>query len=798
MRSTGFRPRFRKLLHDLWENKARTMLVVLSVAVGVFAVGMITGTYSIVAQDLNDSYAGANPANIELITTPFDKDYLSTLERLPGVRQVEGRRQITVRLRNPGGDWGVLNLVAIPDFEKSEINQLLTKAGASAPRDQEVIIEQKTAEALNLKTGDWLEIELNGGTMKQVQIAGIAIDRTIGYGAFLSERLGFITTDTIEWLGEEFYLDRLVLTTSEQNDLTAIEAVAVGVRDHIEKGGREVYRSNFSQTNKHPLDSIVKALLGVLLILGILVVFLSGSLIANTLTALLGQQIAQIGVMKLVGARGFQINTLYIALILSFSAIALIIAIPLGSIAAVATADKVADLLNVVLKEHFIIPLAIVSQVIIAIGVPLLAGIWPVIRGSRVTVQRAFSGTISAESNIRKHWFDRYLEKIRGLSRPFLISLRNTFRQKGRLALTLFNLTLGGAIFISVFNVQLSLNQKIEQTTKYFQADVNLDLKQPYRIQEVQELALSIPGVKDVEAWNFAAAEVLRADDSVSGNLTIIAPPSNTQLISPIMLEGRWLLPNDENALVINEAFWKDNPGLKPGDTLRLKVAGRTRDWVITGVFQYTGMAELFSYTNFETLSSYLKRPGTSASFRLITEDHSPQAQIEIRDLVDQIFRDRGFKVSSVEAGSALVSSIIAYIDILVTFLLIMALLTALVGSMGLAGTLSMNVMERTREIGIMRAIGAHDRIVIKLVIFEGLLISFISFILGAALSFPITTLLSNVVSQAIFNSPANFAFTPAGFLIWLGLAALLAVLASFIPARRASRMTIREVLSYE
>lgn len=165
---------------------------------------------------------------------------------------------------------------------------------------------------------------------------------------------------------------------------------------------------------------------------------------------------------------------------------------------------------------------------------------------------------------------------------------------------------------------------------------------------------------------------------------------------------------------------------------------------------------------------------------------------------LDTVFREQGYKVSEVKAGKATQDSIIEYIDILVTFLLIMALLTAVVGSIGLAGTLSMNVMDRTREIGVLRAIGGYNRFVMKLVIIEGLLISLISYSLGVVLSFPITRMLSDIVSLAIFDSPAEFAFTLQGFLIWLVLVILLAVLASVAPARSASRMTIREVLAYE
>jgi len=137
-------------------------------------------------------------------------------------------------------------------------------------------------------------------------------------------------------------------------------------------------------------------------------------------------------------------------------------------------------------------------------------------------------------------------------------------------------------------------------------------------------------------------------------------------------------------------------------------------------------------------------------------------------------------------------------IDILITFLLIMAVLTADVGAMGLSGTMSMNVLERTREIGIMRAIGATDFEIIRMVLVEGLLIGAISFILSIIVALPFTYLLSGIVSRATFETPIEVIFTPTGYLIWLGLVIVLSVLASVLPARNAARLTIREVLSYE
>jgi putative ABC transport system permease protein len=184
--------------------------------------------------------------------------------------------------------------------------------------------------------------------------------------------------------------------------------------------------------------------------------------------------------------------------------------------------------------------------------------------------------------------------------------------------------------------------------------------------------------------------------------------------------------------------------------------------------------------------------------YRIVTQDHSLAFQERVGEQLNERFRALGYRVSNVEAGEAYNASVTEVLGILTAVLLVMALLTALVGSIGLTGTMSMNVLERTREIGVMRAVGAHNQIVAKLVVVEGLLVGLISYVFGAILSFPITFLLSNVISLAIFSSPATFAFTAQGFAIWLAVVVGLSVLASIVPARSATQLTIREVLAYE
>ena len=809
------RPRWRKVLHDLWDSKSRTALVVFSIAVGVFSIGVIVGTYVIISHDMSASYAANNPMNIEIRVVSFDSTLVKTIQGMKGIKQAEGRRVFTMQARTPGtSQWVALSMVAIDDFANQKINLLHVVSGTGKPAKKQVLLERKVLESLNVGVGDTLEFLLDNGTTRTMEVVGTVQDPSTGAGDFLSNPLAFISTDTLSYLRQPNVFDRLYATVSEgQNDDTHLREMAANVKDSVEKSGITVVRTHSSRTNEHPLASTVQAILGILLALGILILFLSSSLIANTLSALLNQHLRAIGVMKLVGGRRNQIFQMYLVLILAFSAIALLIAVPLGGQGAYAFSAYIAKKINFNLLGYRIIPLAFVVQIMVGLAVPLLAGLAPVLNGSRITVLRALSGDMtrdekkqpidgtrreSSQERMQIHLNSMLARRGIHIPRPLLISMRNTFRRRRRLVLTLFTLTMGGAIFIAVFNVRITLFDYIDQIANYFVADVTLDFNQSYRLNRVENTALQVPGVVSVEGWAYVSAEALYPDGTAADTITILAPPAASKLVSPIMVSGRWLQPGDQKAVTLSESILEKYPGLAPGQTIRLKVNGKADDWLVVGIFKFVTQQGSVGYSTYEYISRITHTNDHSFTYRVVTDKHKPAYQQMMSDRLDKYFRDKGFHVNAARTGQATLKTASESLDILVTFLLIMALLTALVGSMGLTGTMGMNVLERTREIGVMRSIGAVNSEIMRTVIVEGVGIGVISWFIGVILSFPITYLLSYIVSMAIFNSPIAVHFTFQGFGLWLLIVLVLSAIASILPARNAARLTIREVLAYE
>jgi putative ABC transport system permease protein len=165
---------------------------------------------------------------------------------------------------------------------------------------------------------------------------------------------------------------------------------------------------------------------------------------------------------------------------------------------------------------------------------------------------------------------------------------------------------------------------------------------------------------------------------------------------------------------------------------------------------------------------------------------------------LEEHFRLGGLDVSSSTTRAADYQSQMDMFNIIIYSLLIMAVLTAVVGGLGMAGTMSMNVLERTREIGVMRAIGASNLSIQQIVLVEGLMMSLISWLFSILLAVPIGLLLSHAVGTLFTGAPLSYAFSVPGALVWLGIALVIAFLACSIPAWNASRLTIRNVLAYE
>ncbi len=811
-------PRWHKVLRDLWGAKARTLLVALSIAVGVFAVGVVTQTFSTIQTELVVNYPKSNPAQATIYPASFDDDLLQMVRHMDGIKYAEGRSTVGAKIRMGPNEWKQIAIYALPDYNNININKVFpqytfppdpaigAERGVWPPPDRALLFERASflvpgLVPAGLKVGDQVEIELSNGRRYQLDFAGLAHEPSRIPATFASTAYAYIDLNTLEWLTGSRKMDELTLVISDPNPTKAeVTSIADEVRHKIEKGGRTVYAMSVPEPNKHPLADLFQGLLLLLNVLGLGSLFLSGFLIVNTISAMMAQQVRQIGMMKAIGARQDQMISMYIVVLLVYGVLAFLIAAPLSAYVASWTTNLLAGFVNVDFPSFSIIPSVVILQAAIAIIFPLIAGFLPVTRGTRLTVREAVTDYGLAQ-NPKVGLLDRLIEKIRVLPRPALLSLRNTFRRKGRLALTLLTLVLGGAIFISVLSLHAAMLATLDDAIKYWNFDILLIFNRAYRSDLIQQEITKVPGIVTSESWGINNVRRVRPDDSETDNITLFAPPAETKMLLPTMIEGRWLLPDDQNALVLSNQVTAVEKDIKVGDEITLKINDKESQWRVVGVARVVGTFGAGigpAYANYPYYALVTGQVGRAGTIQVVTEKHDAAYEDQVQKALEAHFDSVGMRTTGGLTMGQLRQQNELFFNILVTLLLTMAVLMAAVGGLGLMGTMSLNVLERTREIGVMRAIGASNGAVRGIVMVEGLIIGIISWLLGALLAIPLGQLMSEALGVIIFQMPLHYTVSTDGMIYWLIIVVIIATLASILPAHNASRLTVREVLAYE
>ena len=239
-----------------------------------------------------------------------------------------------------------------------------------------------------------------------------------------------------------------------------------------------------------------------------------------------------------------------------------------------------------------------------------------------------------------------------------------------------------------------------------------------------------------------------------------------------------------------------DMSDVKVNDKIVLDINDREKVWTVVGVM--FNPFDKFGYANFNYISTLRGNPGAASSIYARTEQTDGKSQAAMAEILEERFKESGIRVTGSMIKERLSSSWTGQFDFLIAFLLSMATMTALIGGLGLAGMMSLNVMDRTNEIGIMRAVGAVTRTIGSIIITESLIIGLISWVLSIPISIPISLLLDNMLGYAFFNQPLDFIFSPLGVIIWLAVVIFTSIVASILPAVRAMRMSVQETLSYE
>jgi len=814
---------WRKVIRDFRQEGARTFLVVLAIAIGISGFLAVLSAYAILIRELDRGYLATNPASAVLLTDAIDDRILEAVVANHGVSAAEARRVVTGRIKAGPAQWRNLTLFVVRDYGNIRLGKLQREHGAWPPATGEILIERDAFQVARARIGDTVVVKTARGSERTLRVTGSVHD--VGQAQARMENIvyGYITLDTLAQLGEEPYLDQLlILAAGNGHDMEHVRRVAAGVDTWLQSQGHAVRRVDVPRPGKHPHADIMGLLLLAMASFGLVVLLLSGILVVNLLTALMAAQVRQIGMMKAIGGGRWQVARIYFAQALLLGGAAMLVALPVGMAGGRVLCRKLAVLLNFDIASFGVPAWVYLLVAAIGLAVPLLAAAYPVWKGSGVSVRAALADVGTARHTFGTSALDRALSRMSGRSRPILLAMRNSFRRRARFLLTLLTLAAGGLFFMSALNVRASMINTLDQlfASKKYDLAVNLGTMVPFA--RVERAIRDTPGVERAEGWIAAEGAIPSPGDAPAeshvgspshatngmsaGNggaaasdrrFAVIALPAATKFVGLNIVEGRGLQPGDTNAMVVNDALATTAPRIKVGNEVNLRAGPAQMPWRIVGRAR-----EPFSPPVAYISRSYVDQLGGHAgmtnSVRLVLAKTDPASIDRVRASLDKNLERQEVRALGTVTKAESRFAFDQHMVMIYVFLIVMSCILAGVGGLGLMTTMSLNVLERRREMGVLRAIGASPSAVWLIVAAEGAVIGVSSWALAALVAWPVSKLLGDSLVMAMFKNGLDFVFEPRGILIWLAVSLLLSLLASFIPAWHAARRPVREAIGYE
>jgi putative ABC transport system permease protein len=622
---------------------------------------------------------------------------------------------------------------------------------------------------------------------------------------------GYIGPTTLEQLRQESYLDRLnIVVAGDRFDKGHIRTVARQVTALLESRGHPVRSVDIPPPGKHPHADIMGLLLLCMAAFGCGILVLSGVLVVNLLAGLMAAHVREIGVMKAVGAARWQIAAIYFGEVAILGLAAVVVALPGGILGGRALCRYLAGLLNFDMTS-FVVPLWVYVLVLVAgIGVPLAAAAFPIIKGSAISVRQAVSDAGTGTDSFGSTSFDRMLTLLGGPFRPLSMVVRNAFRRRRRALLTVGTLAASGVVFLSALNVRASLIQTLDRSFARNEADLWVTFDSTYPTDRLERAARGIDGITRAEAWTVTAAFFAGQDSepgAVSlgrrapsegrsdGRFTVIGLPQRTNLLRMEMVAGRPLGPGDSDAIVVNSSLVTRHPRLKVGDSVGLRIGPTVAQWRVVGVTR-EAFAPGVAYVPQRRLAELAAASGTANSLRVAFVKGDPSALTTARMELDHNVERDGLRVTGSATKADARYGFDQHLLMIYVFLLTTSALIAVVGGLGLMTSTTLNIIERQREIGVLRAIGATTRMVLLSVIAESVLMGVAGWAAAVAIAWPVSKALGDGLTFAMFQTGLDFRFDPAGPVVWLALSITLSIVACLVPAVRISRVTIHQALA--
>jgi len=781
---------FKKAFNDLRGRPARSVLVIIALIVGMWGIGSIAVSYTVLKNDLSENYLKTSPGHVILVSQSFNKLDLDQFRQRPEIASAEFRDFSIERVEVHKDQWLPFWLFGVEDFDRFQLARFYSEQGQFPPPPGTLLIERNGQLISDLDIGSIVRLQTANKQIQQVPVTGIAFDPAQAPSSMDYWIYGYVDKQTFHNLTGIKNNQRLVVRFNGVYSTQEVRVMTQHLLEDFSAMGIETTKVTLPKFNEHPHQFQLNSLLFLQGGIGMLAFVMGMILVSQVMSAILAQQVRQIGILKAIGASSLQVFNSYLVIAAILGLIAMTLSIPLAIISGYGFTQFVAQQLNFEVLTPRLPAQYYFLLFSIGLLLPILASVNVIRRGVMVSVVDALSDygvTIQNES-----------KKLMQLpfSSTTMLAVRNTLRRKRRVMITVATLALGVAIFSTGFNLRQSLVNMLDDIGHSLQYDVRVVLNTPLPESQVFNQFQGVDNVKQIQNWSGAKGIIQTNQVGMSSDTTIVALPYDTNVIDFEMLAGRWLQSSEALEIVVNQSVLESFDEAVIGEHYQLSIQGKLHTVKLVGIAREFALPTI--YMDKAQYEQQIDPQGLAKTVLFVANENSAEEVAALKKNIERTVENAAIKVRYVTSHSEWAKILYDHLDIILSLLSFLALLVLIVGALGMASATSINIVERTREIGVLKAIGATPAMVRQLFVNEGMIVIVASILIGLLVALPLSVLLANFFGDLILQVPLNFAFSYPGLLITLITCLLFGWLASRIPAERAINVSVREALAYE
>ena len=782
------RTRWRKVFADLAERRARALLTLFGLTLGLIFVGSVVTAFSIMRNDLDANFRLTNPPNITLRAREVPAALSSRITAISGVTGVEERPQFATLIQVRPNRWLPLIIEVIPDFKRQRIARFTIENGLWPAPVGSIMIERDGRWFLDQPLPKQFAIRLPTGATIRSDFSGFVFDAGQHPSRMEQVLYGYITPETLTQWSYALISTRLLITT------TPAAAAAAGrkIQALFQESGIELERLEVNSVPKHghqfQFDTIIALLAG----LAMIALIMCAILIINLIDSLMATEQRTIGVMRALGGRSAQIIRDYM---LGMGAVG-ILAAALSLYPSLWTGKTIAHYIAVGLNFNVLSPSGPPWLVPLLMGIgivtPILVACSAIHRAAHKPVHQALARGDAGHSIPLADGFGTFMTMLPLIPR---LGVRSVVRKPRKVLLSAVILSLGLALFVTALTIRASMLSTVGSVRRTQNYDLAVVLRAAEPIAGLMKWMAEIPAVRHQEYWSTAEGTLLQSGRGFNNPIPIIGVPDDTVSIHPDVIAGQWLQAAKPAGIVINQRLLHNDLDVHLGENYPMVIDGHRVDVTVVGVVQEFSPGRIYCS---KSLLDTLRNQQGRANAMVLSLDGDLTAQRAAVGRIQDSALGPDRQISGVLMARTLEMIILGHLNILTGLLMVIAMITLIVSAMGLASTISVSVVERYREIAVLKAIGGRGSSIAALFATEAVAIALV----GWAISLVLAPLFSHPVISALGSAVTGYQFeyhsSPLGVVLALGVAVVVALLASIIPIRAALGLTIQNGLRAE